>query len=105
MARGVVAPGRRSPTNVTGDFSGESAKAAQPASSQEKGQTQSSKFRNVAVTPGRYNEGNQVRVTPSNKGTDVVGRPSALGLASRQGTKPASENPDGQNNRPGSRRK
>lgn len=105
ISRGTVAAGRRSPTNVIGDFSAESAKAAGARSNQEKSQTQSAKFRNVPVAKGKYNEGEVVRMQANTKGTGVVGRPSVLGQAGRDFTKPAVQNPDGASSRPGSRRK
>jgi len=46
------------------------------------------------------NTGNQVRSVGNSKGTGTRRKPSAMALASKKQTKPASENPDGKRNRP-----
>lgn len=61
---------------------------------------QSAKFRNVSTAPNAgTNVGNQLQVQANDKGTGVAGRPSSIGLASKDWSAPATENPSGSGNK------
>lgn len=79
------------------------------ASNVERGVSQSSKYRKVTpkvnngtnptyTAKAGYNEGSVVRLQPNTKGTDVVGRPVGVGLASKRKVFAAEANPSGKSN-------
>lgn len=80
--------------------------ASNKQSNAERSTTQSSKFRTVTpklnqdVQPtytakSGYNEGNFIRLQANTKGTNVVGRPAGVALASKRKVYAASANPSG----------
>jgi hypothetical protein len=86
--------------NPAGDSIREADGATSGASNQERGTSQSSKFRTVSTSTS-LNVGNLVKVQGNTKDTGVVGRPSSVALEGKKQLEGATENPDGRGNRGG----
>jgi hypothetical protein len=90
-----IAPKRENPAS---DRVGPAASVGS-ASAQQKSVDQASKFSSPDTgVNSKYNCGDVVKVQSNDKGTGVAGRPSSIGLASRDFTGPADENPSGSRN-------
>lgn len=70
----------------------------------EGGQPGSGPARKTSVHEGPAYSTGYVVSQPNNKGTDVLHRPSAVGLSKKDKTLPAVENPSGTPNKPGTER-
>jgi len=96
MARGTVAPKRKNTLSVL-DFPSPGASASNQLQMVDR-----SSIQRTVATPS--NNDNLLQMGQNSKGTSLVGRPVVIGQAAKDFALSATENPDGNRNRPGSRR-